>query len=193
LLALAAVATVALPPPDLPPMWVHWRSSRRLQATARLLEEGLPSQWQVSDAEGGFLAHHAGSTHQIGALQLTGQQQLQAQVDGRPVRATWARRGDQWWWLCEGHELSVQDGRLLPAKGNAAASQNAVQAPMHGRVTQVLVKPGATVEAGTLLLVMEAMKMEHRIHAPKSGTLEAMHVTVGDQVSARQVLAEMAP
>jgi geranyl-CoA carboxylase alpha subunit len=36
------------------------------------------------------------------------------------------------------------------------------------------------------------MKMEHRIHAPRAGTVGALHAKVGDQVAARQVLAEVA-
>jgi len=54
----------------------------------------------------------------------------------------------------------------------------------------VLVAAGATVQAGALLLVMEAMKMEHQIIAPFAGTVAALHARVGDQVAARQVLIE---
>jgi biotin carboxyl carrier protein len=46
------------------------------------------------------------------------------------------------------------------------------------------------VQAGALLLVMEAMKMEHQIIAPFAGTVAALHARVGDQVAARQVLIE---
>jgi biotin carboxyl carrier protein len=62
---------------------------------------------------------------------------------------------------------------------------------MHGRVTQVLVELGQAVEAGTLLVVMEAMKMEHRIHAPRAGTVSALHARVGEQVAARAALADV--
>jgi biotin carboxyl carrier protein len=63
---------------------------------------------------------------------------------------------------------------------------------MHGRVTQVLVAAGANVQAGALLIVMEAMKMEHQIHAPFAGTVSALHARVDDQVAARQLLIELA-
>jgi biotin carboxyl carrier protein len=48
------------------------------------------------------------------------------------------------------------------------------------------------VQAGALLLVMEAMKMEHQIVAPFDGTVSALHTRVDDQVGARQVLIEIA-
>ena len=64
---------------------------------------------------------------------------------------------------------------------------------MHGRVTQVNAAPGDRVQAGALLVVMEAMKMEHQIHAPFAGTVVALHTRVGEQVAARQVLVEVSP
>jgi biotin carboxyl carrier protein len=55
----------------------------------------------------------------------------------------------------------------------------------------VLVTAGASVQAGALLLVMEAMKMEHQIVAPFTGSIGTVHTRVGEQVGARQVLVEM--
>ena len=46
---------------------------------------------------------------------------------------------------------------------------------------------------GALLIVMEAMKMEHQIHAPFAGTVGALHTRLGDQVAARQLLVEVSP
>jgi geranyl-CoA carboxylase alpha subunit len=64
---------------------------------------------------------------------------------------------------------------------------------MHGRITQIHAATGEAVQAGALLLVMEAMKMEHRIIAPFAGTIGALHTRIDDQVAARQVLIEIAP
>ncbi len=54
-----------------------------------------------------------------------------------------------------------------------------VRAPMQAAVVSVEVEEGDAVEAGTLLCVLEAMKMEHRITAPRAGVVSAVHVTVG--------------
>ncbi|WP_262319939.1 acetyl/propionyl/methylcrotonyl-CoA carboxylase subunit alpha [Acidiferrimicrobium sp. IK] len=64
----------------------------------------------------------------------------------------------------------------------------ALNAPMPGRVLAVHVEPGDVVAAGSALVVMEAMKMEHRVNAPHDGTVAAVPVAAGDQVSAGDVL-----
>ena len=90
-----------------------------------------------------------------------------------------------------GFELTLQDLRLAAPQASTSATAGALRAPMHGRVTQVHATPGASVQAGTLLLVMEAMKMEHQVHAPFAGIVSALHASVGEQVAARQVLVEI--
>ena len=53
---------------------------------------------------------------------------------------------------------------------------------MPGKIVAVNVTDGACVRAGDILLVLEAMKMEHAIKAPVDGTVLAVHYDVGDQV-----------
>jgi propionyl-CoA carboxylase alpha chain len=62
-------------------------------------------------------------------------------------------------------------------------------APMPGAVTQVAVAAGARVGAGDLLLTLEAMKLEHPVHAPEAGIVVELYVEAGDQVEAGAVLA----
>ena len=54
---------------------------------------------------------------------------------------------------------------------------------MPGKVIAVLVEPGAIVEKGAPLIVMEAMKMEHTIGAPAAGKIAEVLYGVGDQVT----------
>jgi 3-methylcrotonyl-CoA carboxylase alpha subunit len=56
-------------------------------------------------------------------------------------------------------------------------------APMPGTVVRVLVEVGQSVEAGTPLMLLEAMKMEHTIKAPAAGVISAVNFAAGDQVS----------
>lgn len=53
---------------------------------------------------------------------------------------------------------------------------------MPGRVAQVQVMPGQEVSRGDVLLVLEAMKMEHTLYAPKDGRIADVHFAVGEQV-----------
>lgn len=63
-------------------------------------------------------------------------------------------------------------------------------APMSGTVVAVHVQPGGTVKAGTAVITMEAMKMEHTLRAPADGTIAALLAAVGEQVSEGTLLAE---
>jgi geranyl-CoA carboxylase alpha subunit len=194
--ALAAAATATLPVQALPRLWQGWTSSNRLSTDA-LLELGTGAQrWRLEGAPADLTASMGEVTHRIRALaqQTDASGSLvSAVVDGRPVSATVVRQGQAWWWLSEGIELEAMDLRLAGAGNRAQAAAGALRAPMHGRVTQVLVEAGVTVQAGALLLVMEAMKMEHQIHAPHAGTVKTMLARAGEQVSARQLLVELAP
>lgn len=66
---------------------------------------------------------------------------------------------------------------------NNALNENQLTAPMPATVVAILKEEGATVKKGDSLLVLEAMKMEHTIHAPKDGILTELFYTVGSQVS----------
>lgn len=80
-----------------------------------------------------------------------------------------------------------------PSHVSAPANEDKVlRAPISGTVTKVVVEPGAAVEAGAVLLVLEAMKMETEITAPVAGTVAEIGVGPGDAVSSGQVLIHWA-
>ena len=60
---------------------------------------------------------------------------------------------------------------------------------MQGTIVKVLVEPGATVEVGQALVVLEAMKMENHINAETSGTVKELRVAAGDSVGTGDILA----
>ncbi len=55
-------------------------------------------------------------------------------------------------------------------------------APMPGTIQQIIVKKGQKVRSGQTLIILEAMKMEHKIKAPKSGEILSINYSVGDRV-----------
>ena len=75
-------------------------------------------------------------------------------------------------------------------EAEAAAHGAGLAAPMPGKILALLVEAGSTVKAGTPLLVMEAMKMEHSIVAPSNGTAKAFCYAVGEQVAEGALLVE---
>jgi acetyl/propionyl-CoA carboxylase alpha subunit len=66
--------------------------------------------------------------------------------------------------------------------------RGSLHAPMPGKVVKVEVKEGDTVDEGQVLVVMEAMKMEHTLRSPHSGTVTSVQTATGDQVEAGQTL-----
>ncbi|MBV8369160.1 MAG: acetyl-CoA carboxylase biotin carboxylase subunit [Candidatus Eremiobacteraeota bacterium] len=83
-----------------------------------------------------------------------------------------------------------------PKKGGStrtsAAAGNDVVAPMHGVVVEIPVAPGASVNEGDVVAVIEAMKMMNEIRAHKAGTVAAVHVAAGATVEARTPLVTLA-
>ncbi|WP_080796087.1 biotin/lipoyl-containing protein [Corynebacterium pacaense] len=82
-----------------------------------------------------------------------------------------------------------------PAAPTTASVQgvaaNAIVAPLAGSVFKVLVEVGEEIEAGQVLLILEAMKMETEITAPAAGVVAALNVKEGDAVQGGQSLVEI--
>lgn len=75
-----------------------------------------------------------------------------------------------------------------PAQAEDAAADGVVVAPLSGRVLAVKVADGDAVEAGDTLVVVEAMKMEHRLEAPRGGVVTGLTVKEGEQVTGKERL-----
>ena len=85
----------------------------------------------------------------------------------------------------------VRDPRSLRGRVRAVDDHGPkkLTAPMPGKVVRVLVAQGTEVEAGTGLLVVEAMKMQNELKSPKKGTIQKILVSEGAAVNAGDVLA----
>jgi acetyl-CoA/propionyl-CoA carboxylase biotin carboxyl carrier protein len=81
--------------------------------------------------------------------------------------------------------------RRSAAKAGAAAGGDAVVAPMQGTIVKIAVEDGQQVEAGDLLLVLEAMKMENPVTAPKAGTVSGLTAEPGSAVTSGTVLCQI--
>ncbi len=108
-------------------------------------------------------------------------------IDGRRLRATVTQDGDRW--LVHGPEGDVELRELprFPVAGLETVA-GGLAAPMPGRVISTHAAVGDRVESGQLLLVLEAMKMEHRVTAPEAGTVCEFRVAEGEQVGNGELL-----
>jgi propionyl-CoA carboxylase alpha chain len=73
------------------------------------------------------------------------------------------------------------------------AAEGSLIAPLPGAVRRVLVVPGQRVRAGELLLTLEAMKLEHPVHAPSAGVVASLPVHPGAEVDTGELLAVLDP
>ena len=120
-----------------------------------------------------------GSSFVYGGLILNIGEELWLEIDGRKHKATATKVGDVWWVHVLGHTLQFEF--IEPGSSNAD-DIGGLTAPMPGKILEVLVSVGQNVVAGDALIVMEAMKMEHKIVASSDGVVENIHYSVGDQV-----------
>ncbi|MCL4146070.1 UNVERIFIED_CONTAM: hypothetical protein GTU68_001632 [Idotea baltica] len=79
------------------------------------------------------------------------------------------------------------------AEVEALLGGDSIKAPMPGKVIAVNVKTGDAVKAGDVMVVMEAMKMEHALGAPRDGVVESVTVQIGDQVADSAVFVTLVP
>jgi biotin carboxyl carrier protein len=107
-----------------------------------------------------------------------------------------SRRGDEFSVVVAGrtHRLRLLDERQRRRRTHDAAGDGVreVRAAMPGKVVAVLVEPGARVERGQGLLVIEAMKMENEIAAPRAGSVAEIRVRPGQPVEAGEILVRFA-
>jgi 3-methylcrotonyl-CoA carboxylase alpha subunit len=153
--------------------------AERSDATLWYGREGLTMDWDGGNARLQFIARD-------GAL-------FDLCLGDAPERAsaTWSGRD---------LDLTTPRGRLalhwidpFVADVTEAAAASRVVAPMPGTVTRILAEPGAKLERGAPLLVLEAMKMEHTLRAPADGTLKALKCAAGDFVQEGTELADFEP
>ena len=90
-----------------------------------------------------------------------------------------------------GAEEARERIRARMSGGAGAAAEGAIVSPMQGTVLQLEVAEGDTVEAGQVVAVVEAMKMENEVQSLQAGTVTAVHVQAGQGVQAGQTLIEL--
>lgn len=124
----------------------------------------------------------------VDALQLTADGRYATVVlNGIRRRIAYHLDGTQLWLP----GLRVVNRTQQTASRQAGISSGTVKAPMDGAIVEVRVSAGENVVKGQLLVVLEAMKMEHPLTAGIDGVVKGVQVTAGDQVRNRQVLLEI--
>lgn len=116
---------------------------------------------------------------------------LAVTIDGLRTEYLVAETGGQVWLAADGRVAMVEKVQEAPVRPEDEHSGDAeLVSPMPGTVVAVGVEDGATVSAGTVVVTVEAMKMEHALSAPVDGVVELL-AGAGEQVKVGQVLARI--
>ncbi|RFU20370.1 ATP-grasp domain-containing protein [Geodermatophilus marinus] len=118
---------------------------------------------------------------------------LRVTLDGVTRRYAVVHAGGEVWLAADGRVAAFREHERLHSAVEGAGGDGVVTAPMPGTVTVVRAAVGDQVEAGTPLLVVEAMKMEHVLTAPVAGTVTELGVTAGHQVRLDERVAVVTP
>jgi acetyl-CoA/propionyl-CoA carboxylase biotin carboxyl carrier protein len=118
---------------------------------------------------------------------------LTVTLDGLTLSYSVVHQGGTLWLAAEGRVAALREHERLSAHAEGSAADGAVSSPMPGTVTVVQAAVGDEVTAGTPLLVVEAMKMEHVLTAPVDGTVTELGVTAGQTVALDERVAVVTP
>jgi 3-methylcrotonyl-CoA carboxylase alpha subunit len=111
--------------------------------------------------------------------------------DGKHHRFAAARTRDGVWIGWSGRAVFLAADRDHRSRATDEPSNDEIRAPMTGKVIKIHVGAGDAVDTGTVLVVLEAMKMEYRLAAPTSGTVDAIHCTEGELVDLGRTLVTL--
>jgi acetyl/propionyl-CoA carboxylase alpha subunit len=116
------------------------------------------------------------------------------ELEGRTRLVRWTATGSRTYLHMDGFTVAYEVGHGSGgSKGGDRFATDETVAPMPGAVTHVYVEPGDTVRPGQPLAVVEAMKMEHVIRAPRAGVVRAVRVRASQRVDAGAVVVEIDP
>ena len=198
LIAAAVGTQVASARPGEPPVratpWAQ-RGGFRLNAPASLriaLKIGGERRWlRLQPAGPDLQVELDGRTHLLQGCALAGGR-ITGRIDGQPFESRF--QAGEYGFVLRRQCLRFDFAEDTGAEHHASAEHEGhLRSPMPGLVLDVRARPGAPVEAGAVLVVLEAMKMEHSLSAPWAGTVAAVAVKPGDRVEEGVELVVLEP
>lgn len=114
-------------------------------------------------------------------------------LDGHRLKLMVLEGADHNWWIhTQGNSYMLAWISPLPEAGRTHSPEGSLRAPMPGQIRSIAVEIGQQVIEGSVLMILEAMKMEHRIKAPYAGEVTSIYYQVGQTVQADAILLELA-
>ncbi|MBZ0287148.1 MAG: biotin/lipoyl-binding protein, partial [Anaerolineae bacterium] len=190
--ALIAAAVGRQQSATISPLHNHWRNNAFRPICESFKHAGSEHTVLLTPmGEGHYLAEIGGQTFNVYVWSYDNAL-LSLSIDGHRQPITLVQGQKQSWWIfVNGYSTMLTWVSPLPEGGRMHAAEGSLHAPMPGQIRAVHVTLGQQVNEGDVLLILEAMKMEHRIKAPYTGEVVALHYQVGQSVQADAVLLEL--
>ena len=115
---------------------------------------------------------------------------VEIDIDGQRSQYTLDKIGEEWLVHSTFCDFEITELPRYPISSSDDFGGGLV-APMPGAILSIDIKPGDTVKKGDVLVILEAMKMEHRITAPRDGIVGSVQASVGEQVENEQLLVTL--
>ncbi|MCC1496359.1 biotin carboxylase N-terminal domain-containing protein [Alcanivorax sp. 1008] len=193
LVAVAAAAALT----DTQPGGDPWQSLNGWRPFARQLQ-----QYELMVDGNGVLVQINVDGHQCGAKVNGEQRTLHWHKDQKQVSLAWGSDTLKAQFIHQHNgvllnvcadSISISDVDSRRGQQQHGSRHAPFAAPMSGTVVALHVAPGAAVSAGTAVVTMEAMKMEHTLRAPADGIISDLLASIGEQVSEGALLAQFEP
>ena len=169
-----------------------WRANGAARREILLRADGCEKRVTAAYQDDGFRLELDGQVA-LATGRLDDDGSLRADLDGRRLTVTVVAAGEKRHVFCDGMSFIFAAIDPLFHAGEGSGAEGGLTAPMPGKVIALLAEPGARVEKGAPLIVLEAMKMEHTLVAPAAGTVKAFCYAVGEQVADGAELLEFQP
>lgn len=191
-IAVACAALIEHGARDIAPPDKGWRSIGPATVPIRLEVVGSTMAIRVSHrADAYSVTLDDGSAVSLSSVKLCGSR-ISWISDGCGEHARCYLDADRIYLHRGGMNHSFRDVTYAPPADAKGASGGAIKSPVSGRVLKVDVAAGSKVAKSDVLVIVEAMKMENHVVAPRDGVVESVHVDVGAQVEANQLLVSLA-
>lgn len=147
---------------------------------------------EIMPQEEGYAVKIGEDNFQVSGVQIA-DGEIKFVLDGSQRKAAWAAESARKTWISLDGKTHVVEKPSAARRRQMAdgAGESTLLSPMPGQVREVLAAVGDEVEQGQTLVLLEAMKMEIRIKAPRAGVVKTMSVEAGGQVDKGDILVEL--
>ena len=168
-----------------------WRLNEGNHHAFVFMDAGTRKQIVAHYRGGGYLLDLPGGASIAASASFSADGTINVELDGRRSSATVVRRAGELMVFAGGGSYRLELEKAAAMEEEDPAGR--LVSPLPGSVIEVLVNSGETVAKGQALMIIEAMKMEHTISAPKRGTVRQIYFCKGEQVAEGAHLLEFEP